>query len=165
MSENLSLEQLQQEAVAFRAGQDAVMLATTAADGTPDASYAPCVLDDDGRCHVLISQLAQHTQNLLERPAASILWIEERPAARNPFARRRLVLSCAAVRIDRDSRSWKDIVERMEARLGNTVPLLTSLGDFMLFRFEALDGNYVRGFARAYPVSGNDLAMAERRTR
>jgi putative heme iron utilization protein len=165
MSENLSLEQLQQEAIAFRAAQDAVILATTAADGTPDASYAPCVLDDDGRCHLLISQLARHTKNLLERPAASLLWIEERAAAGNPFARRRLVLRCTAVHIDRDSGSWHGMVARMEAALGNTVPLIAGLGDFMLFRFDALDGDYVRGFARAYPVSGNGLAMAERRTR
>ena len=47
MSDKPTLEALQQEAVAFRAGWEGVMLATTAPDGTPDASYAPCVLDDE----------------------------------------------------------------------------------------------------------------------
>jgi putative heme iron utilization protein len=165
MSDKPTLEALQQEAVAFRAGWEGVMLATTAPDGTPDASYAPCVLDDDGRCHVLISQLAQHTQNLLKHPFASLMWIEERDAARNPFARRRLVLRCGALHIGRDTDDWNSIIARMEERLGNTVPLLAGLGDFMLFRFDALDGNYVRGFAQAHPVSGNDLVIAERRRR
>ena len=45
------------------------------------------------------------------------------------------------------------------------VQLLAGLPDFMLFCFDALEGNYVRGFGQAYPVSGNDLVMAERRTR
>jgi hypothetical protein len=55
-------------------------------------------------------------------------------------------------------------MKQMEAQLGNTVPLLAGLPDFMLFRFDALDGDYVRGFAQAYPVTGNDLIMSERRT-
>lgn len=165
MTREISPEALQREAVDFRAGFDAVTLATAAPDGTPDASYAPCILDEQGRCHVLVSQLAQHTKNLLAHPVASLMWIEERESARNPFARRRLVLRCGALHIERDSEEWQAVIGRMEHELGNTVPLLAGLGDFMLYRFEALDGNYVRGFAQAYPVTGNTLVMAERRTR
>jgi len=165
MTKEITLEELQREAIAFRAGFDAVTIATTAPDGTPDASYAPCVLDEDGHCHVLISQLAQHTKNLLTHPVASLMWIEDPESARNPFARRRLVLRCGAIHMERESDAWNSILAQMEAELGNTVPLLASLGDFLLYRFEALDGNYVRGFAQAYPVSGNMLEIAERRTR
>ncbi len=164
MSEQLTLQELQQEAIAFRRELGAVMLSTTSPDGTPDASYAPCVLDEAGRCHVLISRLARHTGNLLSQPVASLMWLEDSASSRNAFARRRLILRCRAEHIGRDSENWNRILKQMEAQFGNTVPLLAGLPDFMLFRFDALDGDYVRGFAQAYPVTGNDLAMSERRT-
>ena len=165
VSNQLSLEELQQEAVAFRRECDAVMLSTTSPDGMPDASYAPCFHDDEGRCHVLVSQLARHTENLISQPMASLMWIEDKKSNRNPFARRRLVLQCRAIIIERDSKEWTRALKHMEEHLGNTVPLLAGLPDFLLFRFEAVGGNYIRGFAQAYPVTGNDLAMAERRSR
>ena len=165
MKNEIPLGELQKEAVAFRAGFDSVILATSTPDAVPDASYAPAVLDNEQRCHVLVSQLAQHTKNLLAHPIASLLWIEDAEKARNPFARRRLVLQCDALEIERDSVGWNSMIERMENAHGNTVPLLASLGDFVMFRFDALQGNYVRGFAEAYAVNGNELAIAQRRSR
>ena len=165
VSKQLSLEELQQEAIAFRREYDAVMLSTTSPEGMPDASYAPCFLDSEDRCHVLISQLAQHTKNLVSHPMASLMWIEDRESSRNAFARRRLVLLCRAEHIERGSKEWDRLIEQMADQLGNTVDLLAGLPDFMLFRFSAIEGNYVRGFAQAHPVTGNDLVMAERRTR
>jgi putative heme iron utilization protein len=163
MSKKITPEGLQQEANSFRREFDAVILSTTSPDGMPDAGYAPCYLDDTGRCHVLISQLARHTKNLNSQPIASLMWIEEKLPGRNAFARRRLVLQCRAESIERDSDVWNRIVRQMEKQLGNTVQLLASLPDFKLFRFEAVEGNYIRGFAQAYP--GNSLVMAPRRTR
>jgi len=165
MSKQLTLKELQQEAIALRRELDAVMLSTTSTEGMPDASYAPCILDGEGRCHVLISRLARHTNNLVSHPQASLMWIEDKVVKRNVFARRRLILQCSAENIQRDSERWKRILKQMEDQLGNTVPLLAGLPDFMLFRFDAVEGNYVRGFAQAYPVTGNDLVMAERRSR
>lgn len=165
MSNQMTLEELQQEAIAFRREFDAVMLSTASPEGIPDASYAPCFLDSEGRCHVLISQLARHTENLVLHPIASLMWIEDKESSRNAFARRRLALQCRAENIDRDSEGWNRILKQMEERLGNTVQLLASLPDFMLFRFDAVEGNYVRGFAQAHTVTGNNLVMAERRTR
>ena len=163
MSREIPPEQLQQEAVGLRAGLDSVILSTSAPDGTPDAGYAPCILDDQQRCHVLVSRLAQHTKNLLAHPVASLMWIESAEAARNPFARRRLIVRCDALEIEPDSDEWNSLIDRMEQRHGNTVSLLTSLGDFMLIRFEVRDGNYVRGFGQAWAVSGNALSVLEQR--
>lgn len=165
MNKALSAEALQQEACAFRRSFDAVVLSTVSRDGIPDASYAPCFLDDDDRCHVLISQLAQHTRNLVYQPVASLMWVESVKSSGNVFARRRLILQCDAVSIEREGAAWQRIVQQMEDRFGNTVKLLAGLPDFMLFQFDALEGNYIRGFAQAYPVTGNALVMSERRTR
>ena len=165
MSREMTLDEILEEAVAFRAAFDAVQMATVSPEGIPDASYAPCVLDDEGRCHILISGLAQHTKNLHALPVASLMWIEERASARNPFARRRLVLQCRAESIGRERPEWEALLGRMESEHGNTVPLLAGLPDFVLYRLDAIDGNYVRGFAQAHPVTGNALVTAERRTR
>jgi putative heme iron utilization protein len=165
MTKQLTLEELQQEANAFRRELDAVMLSTSSPEGVPDASYAPCFLDGEGRCHILISQLARHTKNLLLHPIACLMWIEDKVSSRNVFARRRLVLQCRAENIQRDGAAWNRILKQMEEQLGTTVQLLASLPDFMLYRFDAVEGNYIRGFGQAYPVTGNQLVMAERRSR
>ena len=163
MNREITPQELQQEALAFRAGCSSVILATSSPDGMPDAGYAPCILDDQLRCHVLVSRLAQHTNNLLARPVASLMWIESADTAKNPFARRRLVMRCGAVAIERGSGDWNRLIEMMQSTHGNTVPLLDQLDDFILFRFEALTGNYVRGFAQAWAVEGNALSVQERR--
>jgi putative heme iron utilization protein len=165
MGKQLSLEELQQEAINFRREFDAVTLSTTSPAGMPDASYAPCLLDSEGRCHILISQLAQHTKNLRSHPIASLMWIEDKAASGNAFARRRLILQCKAENIKRDSTEWDHILGQMEELHGKTVQVLADLPDFMLFRFDAIEGNYIRGFAQAHPVTGNDLVTAGRRTR
>jgi putative heme iron utilization protein len=165
MNSEITPRELQQEALAFRAGCTSVIMATSAPDGTPDAGYAPCVLDDQQRCHVLISRLAQHTKNLLARPVVSLMWIEATDTAKNPFARRRLVMRCGAVPVERDSADWSSLIDMLQSTHGNTVPLLAELEDFILFRFEALSGNYVRGFAQAWAVEGNALSVRERRER
>lgn len=165
MNREITPQELQQEALAFRAGCTSVILATSAPDGMPDAGYAPCVLDDQLRCHVLISQLAQHTKNLLAHPVASLMWIESIDTAKNPFARRRLVMRCDAVALENGSSDRDSVIDMMQSTHGNTVPLLAKLDDFLLFRFEALTGNYVRGFAQAWAVEGNALSVQERRKR
>jgi putative heme iron utilization protein len=165
MNKDLTLKALQQEAIEFRRAHEAVMLSTVSAEAEPDASYAPCILDEQGRCYILISLLAQHTRNLCAQPQASLMWLDDAQSSRNAFARRRLVLQCTAENIERDSDTWNRRLAQMAQQLGNTVELLASLPDFKLFRFDAVAGNYIRGFAQAYPVSGNALVMAVSRTR
>ena len=47
MSQPLTLEEVQREAIALRRGCDAVMLSTVSPEGRPEASHAPCVLDGE----------------------------------------------------------------------------------------------------------------------
>ena len=62
MGKQLTLKEVQQEAIALRRDLDAVMLSTTSPEGMPDASYAPCVLDGEGRCHILIRIICCHSR-------------------------------------------------------------------------------------------------------
>jgi putative heme iron utilization protein len=136
-------------------------MATISDQHTADASYAPCILDDQSRTCIFISLLAKHTQNLINQPQASLLWIEDEQQATNIFARKRLTLDCSATTVARgDTAEWETLLNQFEQCHGETITLLKTLQDFQLFRFEAHQGLYVRGFGEAYPVSGNSLEVS-----
>ncbi len=156
------MDDLQREALTLRADRDSLILATSDG-GDPDASYAPFVLDDDLAACIFVSELARHTRNLLRQRRAGVLFIEEENEARNPFARRRLALHCRVDEIARDSQQGERLLDRMQQRFGNTVELLRGLPDFHLLRLDVIDGSYVRGFAQAYPVRGNELEIGAQR--
>ncbi len=158
-------EELQAEALAFRDAFKTVLLATADSNAAPDASYAPCVIDEDGRIAVFISELANHTRNLRINPRASLMFIADESTSRNLFARRRLTLSAAAETLPRSHPQWPPLMEKMRDRHGNTIDLLMQLPDFQLFRFTTLEGTWVRGFGQAFPVLNDRLEIsAERRT-
>lgn len=141
------------EIEAFRAGFKTLVMATSDADGLPTASYTPYVDDPDGFV-VFVSELAQHTGNLLERRRAAVLFIEDESASANLFARRRLGYDCEVIEIARDSADGTALLDRFEARLGGTVRVLRSLPDFHLIRLRPLGGSYVKGFGAAYQWEG-----------
>ena len=150
-------QNIQISANQFRAQFKTVLMATVSDQQSADASYAPFFLDDQSRTCVFISSLAKHTQNLINQPQASLLWIEDEQKATNIFARERLTLDCSAIIIARESAEWETLLNQFEQSHGETIALLKTLQDFQLFRFEARKGLYVRGFGEAYPVSGNQL--------
>ena len=154
-------EMLQRQACAFRDRFETVLLATVDADCVPGISYAPFVLDDDQAICIYISELAEHTRNLMNRPRASLMFISEEKDARNLFARERLVLQCHGEELRGEAA--RPILERMEACFGKTMELLRSLPDFHLFRFQVETGSYIRGFGQAWSLEGNGLKIRELR--
>jgi putative heme iron utilization protein len=150
-------QSIQTNANQFRVQFKTLLMATLSDQHVADASYAPFILDNQSRTCIFVSGLAKHTQNLTTNPHASLLWIEDEQQATNIFARERLTLQCSAVIIERDSSEWNTLLEQFEQCHGETIALLKTLQDFLLFRFQAHKGLYVRGFGEAYPVSGNTL--------
>ncbi|MCP8687081.1 HugZ family protein [Marinobacterium sedimentorum] len=143
----------------LQAGYEAVIesratlaLATTAADGVPDISYAPFVRDEQGRFCIFVSALAAHTGNLLREPRASVMLIQPESEATNLFARERLTLRCRATEIHRDESDYEPILERMAARFGPLIQQLRSLADFHLLALAPQSGTYIVGFGRAYEL-------------
>lgn len=153
-----SLPDIRQEAFTFRASFKTVLLATSSLQAEPESSYAPFVLGEDDAVYIFISGLARHTQQLLENPQASLLWIENEDKARNLFARRRLSLQCEATELDRGEALSDQILDRMEQELNNTISVLRTLGDFHLFRLTPVRGVYVQGFGKAH-----DLVFSQER--
>lgn len=152
-----TLEEILSEALEFHRAFDSMLLATADADGNPHASYAVHVMDEQGRFHIYISELAAHTQNLRTRPRASALFIEDESQAKNLFGRKRLTCECRSELLLRGSDEWEAVMDGFVAKYGKFMEMLKGLEDFHLFRLIPEKATYVRGFAQAYELSGEQL--------
>ena len=155
--------QIQAEVSGFLARFKTLVLATLSEAQLPDCSTAPFLLDKDGNIYVYLSELAQHTKNLLANPAASLMMIADETASNNLFARQRLTLQANAVEIAPGNPEYEHILDNMESELGNTIQVLRTLPDFHLFKFLVQRANYVQGFAKAYALQWPALEVIEHR--
>jgi heme iron utilization protein len=151
-----NLDAIREEYIHFPDEFNSVMMATINADGTPDASYAVYIFHDSAY-YIYISELAQHTENLMRSGSVSLLFIESEEKAQNPFARQRMTLQCSTDEVERDSEHFNQVLDLFEHRYGPIAQMLRALTDFHLFRIEPQSGSYVRGFAQAYKLYGEGL--------
>lgn len=147
---------LEPEIREFRDRMRTLVLATVDDEGTPNVSYAPFALREDGY-YILISELARHTRNLLANPKISLMMVEDEQDCHQLFARKRLTFDARPERVARDTPEWQAGIAALSARFGDTVSGLAGLGDFHLFRLVPLKGLFVKGFGQAFAVSGDDL--------
>lgn len=145
------------EAQQLLAGFKTLLMSTVSAEGIPDASYTPFVRMEDDSFYVYVSGLSRHTVNLEAIGLVSILFVEDERDAKQLFARRRLSFDCRAELIARDSARWQDAIKVFSRKFGEVVDLIQPLRDFKLFRITPETGMYVKGFGRAYRISGGNL--------
>lgn len=153
-----TLEEILPEARAFHRAFGSLLLATTDAAGQPHASYAAHLADAWGHFHIYISELAAHTGNLRARGRASVMFIEDEDKAGHLFARKRLTCDCRAEWVPRNTPPWHETMDRFVAEHGQFMEMLKGLEDFQLFRLVPEKAVYVRGFAQAYELSGEQLS-------
>lgn len=134
-----------------------LVIASINEDGSSHASYAPYVRDENGNLYVFISQLAQHTRNLLKNKLISVLIAEDEQQTRQLFAKTRLTYQCQVQPIQRDQAEFAVSLDIMERQFGETVQILRGLADFHLFRLEPITGVFVMGFGQAYELDGKHL--------
>lgn len=135
-------------------------MATLGEDGHPHCGYTPFLRD--GRDFLIFtSQLAVHTRNLLLNPQVSIMLIADEHASRQIFARTRVSYHCRAEPVAREHPDWESLLDRYQAHLGNTVKMLRTLPDFVLFRLRPESGQFVMGFGQAYALAGDNLDQFE----
>lgn len=144
------------EIQAFRDARKTLQLGTVNKDGKPHTSYAPFAFSENGY-YILVSDLAMHGQNLKFSKAVSIMMIEDENEARSIFARRRLSFDTQAELIEPKSEQWDSGINVMRLRLGEMLDELSALGDFRLYRLNPIQGRYVKGFGKAFNVSGEDM--------
>lgn len=146
-----------------------VILSTQSETGVSETSVTPFVVDEAGHLYVFISELAQHTQNILawmdkhrgtssdDLPAAALmsaLVVADESETEQLFARERLTLQLAACEITPEQAEYESLLQRFEAEHGDVVSMLKSLPDFHLIQLTSVRGGYVRGFGQAFTFEG-----------
>ena len=152
-------EEIVAEAGEFLAGFRSVLMATTSADGVPDASYAPFVRIDDNAFYVNLSELSTHTRNLLATPRVSVMLLQAENDTKQLFARKRLSFDAEARIVERDSTRWIQVMDLFAVKFGDIMDLIRPLQDFKMFRLVPRSAFYVRGFAQAYAIEASQLEL------
>lgn len=135
-------------------------LSTIARDpaGFPYGSLVTVAFDDAGRPLLLLSTLAEHTQNLIARQDASLLVTDPLDGHPEPLAASRVTLlgPCAAVAPEEQT--------AVRERFLSTHPsaaYYVEFKDFAFYRLQPEALRYVGGFGRMSWVSAEDYAAAE----
>lgn len=141
--------------------QKTLLLATASVTGLPEISYAPFVRDTSGNFYIYVSELAQHTVNLLQNPQASVLFVRDEAQSPNLFARERVVFTCDVNEVFRYEPLYNEQIQAMQSTFGQVIQVLASLNDFHLFTLSVQNGRYVAGFGKAYEIDIANNALAQ----
>lgn len=123
--------------------------------GYPFGSVAPFVLDHSGQPVILISTIAEHTQNIIANPKVSLLVFAGDDDLQ---ANARLTLIGQAVKIDKEN-------DNLRARYLRYLPQAASyfdMHDFNFYRIEIAQVRYIAGFGKMCWLSGNSLSGEQR---
>ncbi|BDG04542.1 CREG family protein [Anaeromyxobacter oryzae] len=121
--------------------------------GHPYGTLVPYALDARGAPLLLLSSLAQHTQNLEVDPRASLLVFDAAAAAGDPRTAARLTLVGRVARVGEAGRP--DAEARYAARHRGARGLLSL--DFALYVLELQEAQFVGGFAAAAFLEPKEL--------
>jgi heme iron utilization protein len=137
--------------------RDHVALATTLAD-RPYVSLVACACDLDASPLLLLSDLAQHTKNLIADPRVSLLF-EDTGSHPDPLAGPRLTLLGHAERVDAlggTPLATARFAARHPASAG-----YAGFADFHLYRVAIERGHLVAGFGRIAWIEAAQLRFTE----
>lgn len=135
-------------------------LCTVARDpaGYPYGSLVTVAIDERGRPLLLLSELAEHTQNLWSAAEASILLTEPLGRHAQPLALGRVTLLGPCRRVDAAER---DKVRAAFLAVQPDASYYVDFKDFAFYRLEPVALRYVGGFGRMSWVTAEDYAAAE----
>lgn len=133
----------------MRGGEAAL---STLADGFPYGSLVQYAADAQGQPLLLISDLAEHTQNLLLDPRASLM-VWDQPGELDPLAVGRVTLVGRAVKTSEGLENYLE--KHPQARQ------YVSFKDFHLWRLEVERVRYVGGFGHMSWVAVDDYKAAQ----
>ena len=129
-------------------------LSTLGRDGFPFGSVVSHALDATGRPLLLLSDLAEHTRNLITDPRASLLVAQNDPG--DPLALSRVTLIGEVAQPPQDERA-----AALETYRGVHDGFVGTDHGFRIYRMEVTAVRFVGGFAHMSWVSAADHAAAE----
>ena len=135
-------------------------LSTLAADpeGYPYGSVASYALDDAGNPLFFVSLMAEHTQNAIRDPRASLLVTEPVPDGADPLASGRATLLGLLAQVDESDRAQ---VRDRYLEANPTASYYIEFGDFAFYRLAVGSIRYVGGYGRMSWVDPRAYAVAE----
>src|SRR4051794_3897036 len=140
------------------ASRGALSTLTTDPAGYPYGSVASYALDADGNPLFFVSLMAEHTQNAIKDPRASLLVTEPVPDGADPLASGRATLLGTMLAVSDDDRG----VVRDAYLLANpTAAYYIEFGDFAFYRLTVESIRYVGGYGRMSWVDAAEYAAAE----
>jgi putative heme iron utilization protein len=142
------------------AGSSRGALSTIAADpaGYPYGSVASFGLDERGNPLFFVSLMAEHTQNAIRDPRASLLVTEPVPDGSDPLASGRVTLMGTLSPVaDDDRQTARDLY----LAANPTSAYYIDFGDFTFYRLDVESIRYVGGYGRMSWVDAERYADAE----
>ena len=135
-------------------------LSTIAAqpEGYPYGSVASYGLDARGNPLLFVSTMAEHTQNALRDPRASLLVAEPVPDGADPLASGRVTLMGEMRAVDPSDR---DLARERYLDANPAAAYYIEFGDFDFYRLTVQSIRYVGGYGHMSWVDPDDYAAAE----
>ena len=127
--------------------------------GLPFVSMVTYAAAKDGSLILHVSQLAAHTQDMLDHPDVSLLITESEGAGKMPQALARVTVQGRAKMLDRASEKYTDSREIYLSRFPDAAPLF-EFSDFSIFVIEPVSARVIAGFGQAVTITAEDFATA-----
>ena len=158
--EEMDIKSLEAERDSLIGSARTVLMAAPGNAGIPEMGVTPFVRHD-GATYIYPSRLSAHVRAILESGEGAFLFIEDENAAQNIWARKRIKVNALITEIERKSEIFETVCDLFSDRHGPTMSLIRDFTDFHLLRLQPTDGVMVLGFAKAYRLSGPELAVSE----
>jgi putative heme iron utilization protein len=147
----------QRKLVSLVRAQRWAALATLCEDGAPLASSVAYAISPGADGFLLhLSRLAEHTRNLLERPATGLVIGKPDGGGGDPQTLPRFSIQGTATPCPADASAYKSARQAYVARLPHSEPRF-EFSDFELFFLNPLRAQYVGGFARAFTLDADGI--------
>ena len=159
------MSQTEAQCLTFLQSRQSLVLSTQSESGELESSVVPFVSLESGVFAILVSELAQHTQNLLTlvdskkasessnpKSAGLVagLLLADESATEQIFARERVTLQLKPELIGLKNAQRADVLTLMQRQFGDVIEVLAGLPDFHCFTLTVHSGRYVKGFGAAY---------------
>ena len=126
--------------------------------GCPYGSVATYGLDDRGDPILFVSLMAEHTQNAMRDPRASLLVTEPVPDGADPLASGRATLMGRLAKVEDAERPTAQV---RYLAANPTAEYYIGFGDFVFYRLDVSAIRYVGGYGRMSWVDAGAYAVAE----
>jgi len=158
--EEMDIKSLEAERDSLIGSARTVLMAAPGNAALPEMGVTPFVRHD-GATYIYPSRLSAHVRAILESGEGAFLFIEDENAAQNIWARKRIKINAHITEIERKLDIFETVCDLFSDRHGPTMSLIRDFTDFHLLRLHPTDGVMVLGFAKAYRLSGPELAVSE----